>query len=129
MDIDYTHQLCILVHLARIDNDVAPEEKDLLYLIARQNQLPESFVDALLHKTPPYKIDTNLSYSAKFEILYNCVRLMLAGGIINQHEIDFCGKLSVEMGFSQEVIQFITDRFKSSKEELKDDVFQLAFAS
>ena len=119
--------LSLLVHLAKVDDEFAVVEEDMIRNIGQDYGLPEEYIDELI-KTPD-AID-NLEAIAqdldmKFRSIYDCIQMMLVDGIIHQKEIAFCHAVADKLGFSRDLIQYLTDHRYDSSEEVKRSAYEI----
>lgn len=113
--------LSLLVHLAKVDDDFALVEEDMIRHIGQDYGLLETDIDKLIDYPDPIDdLDTiALDLDLKFQSIYDCIQMMLVDGIIHKKEIAFCHSLAEKLGFSRDLIQYLTDHRHDSSEEVK----------
>jgi uncharacterized tellurite resistance protein B-like protein len=119
--------LSLLVHLAKVDDDFALVEEDMIRTIGSDYGLPTEYMDDLIQE--PDHLDnldtTILDLDLKFQSIYDCIQMMLVDGIIHQKEITFCHSIADKLGFSRDLIQYLTDHRHDSSEEVKQSAFEI----
>ncbi|MFT4736682.1 MAG: hypothetical protein ACI8QD_002745 [Cyclobacteriaceae bacterium] len=98
-------QLSILVHLSRVDEYIADQERDLIHDIGSMHGLTREEIETLIEN--PRSIANDLSVlppDEKFEYLFNVVQLMKIDKKVYQKEIDFCEKIAMKLGYKPGVI-------------------------
>ena len=98
--------LKLLVHLARVDNNLGREEIKLIKKIGQSYDMDNHEIERLM--TNPgnmeMRIEGQLSKDEKFDLLFNLVNLMKIDGKNHQKELNFCLRISRGMGFDDRAI-------------------------
>ena len=101
---DVEYLLHILIDMAFADGNMDPREENVIRRVASANNfeeqaLQELIKNALHGKEPPEETFNELTYEARFDILYNLLVLMKADNIVMDEEIDFAQKIATKIGF------------------------------
>lgn len=98
-------QLSILVHLSKVDNFIADQERNLIHSIGAKHGLSHDEIEKIIEQPLDIKHDMRgLPPDEKFEYLFNIVQLMKVDKKVYQKEIDFCEKIAYQLGYKPGVI-------------------------
>lgn len=106
-------KISVLVQLANIDGDFAGEEKDLIYMIAKANNISQEEVNDMVENPEPFPALSTLTDDDKFEYLYHLVQLMKIDSQVYLSEIKYCEELAEKLGFNKNVISSLSARIYS----------------
>ncbi len=106
-------QLSALIGLAKIDDDFADQEKNMIYMIGKANGLSEGEIDHLIDDPEDIPALSTLSDHDRFEILYNVVQLMKVDREVYLSEIKYCEDLAVKLGYHKKVISELSSKIYS----------------
>ena len=98
-------QLQALINLAISDMHFADEERELIYVIGKANNVPREEIDDMIVNPKPVGNMDNLSENERFEMLYNIVQLMKVDRKVYIVEIKFCEDIASKLGYSKKVIK------------------------
>ncbi|MEQ8713703.1 MAG: TerB family tellurite resistance protein [Cyclobacteriaceae bacterium] len=119
--------LSLLVHLAKVDDSFAVVEEDMIRNIGQDYGLPTQTIDELIEE--PDEIEDldaiGLDLDLKFQSIYDCIQMMLVDGIIHKKEIAFCQSVADKLGFSRDLIQYLTDHRHDSSEVVKRSAYEM----
>ena len=102
-----------LIALARADGNLHEKELEVLYKIGQKYELKPRHVDELLalHKIPePVK---PFYHDKCMEQLYDLVDMMLADGVIEKAEIEFCINIIRNFGYHEILLEKIMNYIQS----------------
>lgn len=123
-----------LIALARADGNLHEKELEVLYKIGRKYELKPRHIDELLalHKFPePVK---PFHHDKCMEQLYDLVEMMLADGVIEKAEINFCNNIIRNFGYHESLLEkmifYIKSGFKDHEnwKVLKQEALSLKIA-
>ena len=97
-------QLSILIHLARADHSVSPEELNIIKKTGQENGLNTTQIEALIASPKSIGDLHLLPNEEKLECLIGLIRLMKIDRKIYQKEIDFCEKIALKLGYRPKVV-------------------------
>lgn len=106
-------KLSVLVQLANIDGEFAGEERDLIYMIGKANNISEEEINAMVDTPEPMPPISTMSEDDKFEYLFHLVQLMKIDSQVYLSEIKFCEELAEKLGFKKNVISEMSSRIYS----------------
>lgn len=106
-------KLSVLVQLANIDGEFAGEEKDLIYMIGKANNVSKEEIDNMVENPEPIPPLSTMTDEDKFEYLFHLVQLMKIDSQVYLSEIKFCEELAEKIGFKRNVISELSSRIYS----------------
>lgn len=98
-----------LVALARIDDDLHDAEIDFIYKVGRKYGLKDKQITQILNSEE--KMATNIpeGHEERIKQLFDLVDMMLADGIVEAVEREFCNDIAQKYGFGPGVVQKIME--------------------
>lgn len=87
-----------LVALAKIDNKIAKSEIECIYKIGEKKGLSRTDIYDIIRENYTGKLIVPDTIEERFEMLYDMIDVMLADGIIDDQEMDFCVDLAEKLG-------------------------------
>ncbi len=102
--------LSVLINLAKIDGDFSGEERGMVYMIGKVNQVSREEIQELLENPEPLPPLEVLSSNERFDYLYNLVQLMKIDKEIYTTEIQFCEEMAEKLGYNKRVIGKLSTR-------------------
>lgn len=106
-------KLSVLVQLANIDGEFAGEEKELIYMIGKANNVSKEEIDNMVENPEPLPPLSTMTDEDKFEYLFHLVQLMKIDSQVYLSEIKFCEELAEKIGFKRNVISELSSRIYS----------------
>jgi hypothetical protein len=116
-----------LVRIAKADDIIIRSEMDLLHRIGRKLGFTDPEIERLVITTgkadyiPPYEL------SKRFDQLYEIVKMTLADGVIDNHEMRLANSFAVKSGFNENEIPgllvLLLAGIKQGKDE--EELFEL----
>ena len=126
MDIVTRQQINVLIHMAKIDQDFALVEDDLIRKIAETYGFSLEEISKMRENPDPIGSFGALSDEKRFEYLYNLVHVMLVDGIIHPSEKTFCQNLAIKLGYRKDVVSALIGEMKGSTTHSRDALFEIA---
>ncbi len=116
-----------LIGLALADGKIARSEYECLLKIAKARGLGNESLKRMIrnHKNTPISLPDSLD--AKFEQLFDLCQVMLADGVIDEKETEFCEQVALRLGLSKItsglLVRKITDGLLAElpKEEIREE--------
>ena len=93
-----------LIALAKTDGLIAESELELLYTIGARNNYKSEEIDQMLSDNSPVDFVIPSNDSDRFDQIFELVQMMLADGIVDEKEIDFCINLADKLGFRKAIV-------------------------
>ncbi|MEM8895185.1 MAG: TerB family tellurite resistance protein [Bacteroidota bacterium] len=119
--------LSLLVHLARVDDHVAIVEEDMIRDIANDYGVATEDVNELINQ--PDEIEDldaiSKDFDLKFKSIYDCIQLMVIDGIVDQKEITFCNMVADKLGYSRDLVQYLTDHRHDSSDQVRRSAYEM----
>ncbi|MCW5909446.1 MAG: hypothetical protein KIT62_00140 [Cyclobacteriaceae bacterium] len=107
-------QLKLLVNLARIDGEMASQERAYIINIGKAHGFPESSVETLFYSSHEAIIANELTPDQKFKYIFNLVQLMKLDERLYEEEIKFCANTAARLGYKPEVMFELMLKVKSA---------------
>ena len=108
-------QLKILVNLARIDGEVAPQERTYVTNIGKANGFPESSVATLFYHSHDMIFLDHLTAEQKFNYIFSLVQLMKIDERVYEEEIRYCSEIASKLGYSKEMMHELMLQVKTTE--------------
>lgn len=111
--------------LAKIDGHVDSAEMNYIVSIGKKNGIRPEEVRALLANASTVKFVGPANDSERFDQIYDLVEMMLADGIIDDDEMDFCIEMAEKLGFRKAIVGVLVRKISQgvkdglSREEIK----------
>lgn len=90
--------------LAKIDGHVDPTEMNFIIHIGEKNGMKPQEVRGLLSNMKEVKPQLPTNDSERFDQIYDLVEMMLADGIVDENEMEFCINMASRLGFRKAVV-------------------------
>ncbi len=90
--------------LAKIDGHVDSAEMNYIIDIGKKNGLRQEEVRSLLANANAAKFEMPANDSERFDQIYDLVEMMLADGIVDDNEMDFCVEMAEKLGFKKAIV-------------------------
>ena len=90
--------------LARVDGHVDSTEMSYIIAIGKKNGLKQEEVRNLLANAHTARFEIPATDSERFDQIYDLVEMMLADGIVDDNEMDFCVEMAGKLGFKKAIV-------------------------
>jgi uncharacterized membrane protein YebE (DUF533 family) len=90
--------------LAKIDGHVDSAEMNYIIAIGKKNGLKQEEVRSLLANANSARFEMPATDSERFDQIYDLVEMMLADGIVDDNEMDFCIEMASKLGFKKAIV-------------------------
>ncbi|CAN5742552.1 hypothetical protein BH24BAC1_BH24BAC1_01570 [soil metagenome] len=113
--------------LAKIDGHVDSSEMKFIISIGKKNGMKAEEVRALLANNNFSNFVLPENDSDRFDQIYDLVEMMLADGIIDDNEMDFCIEMAEKLGFRKAVVGVLVRKISMGvkdglhREDIKHD--------
>ncbi len=117
--------------LAKIDGHLDAAEMEHIISIGERKGMRPQDVRALLADIGDLQLVMPDNDTDRFDQIYDLVEMMLADGIIDDSEMDFCLELATKMGFRESVVGILIKKISNGvkdgldREAIKEDILQL----
>jgi uncharacterized tellurite resistance protein B-like protein len=102
-----------LVALAKADGHFHDKEKDYLYRIGEKYQLKPQQIKRIIEEQGAADIQVPPDHHKKVAFLYDTVGMMLADGMIDEKEMDFCRNIFSRFGYREDLISTMISAHES----------------
>lgn len=113
--------------LAKIDGHVDSSEMQFIISIGKKNGMKQEEVRSLLANSNSSNFVMPENDSDRFDQIYDLVEMMLADGIIDDNEMDFCIDMAEKLGFRKAVVGVLVRKITmgvkdgQTREDIKRD--------
>ena len=113
--------------LARIDGHLDSSEVNYIIAVGQKNGLKAEDVRSLLANGEKAQFHMPENDSDRFDQLYDLVEMMLADGIVDDNEMEFCMMMAGNLGFRKDVVGVLVRKITLgvkdgfSREDIKND--------
>lgn len=90
--------------LAKADGHVDPSEMDFIISIGERHGMKPGEVRNLLSHVDEVKPQLPTNDSERFDQIYDLVEMMLADGIVDESEMEFCISMAARLGFKKAIV-------------------------
>ena len=113
--------------LAKIDGHIDSAEMDHIISIGERKGMRAQEVRTLLSDSSKVKLTMPSNDMDRFDQIYDLVEMMLADGIVDDHEMEFCIDMAMKMGFRKAVVGVLIKKITTGvkdglgREEIKEE--------
>lgn len=113
--------------LARADGHVDPTEMEFIISIGKRHGMKSSEVRNLLSNVESVKPQMPSNDTERFDQIYDLVEMMLADGIVDENEMEFCVNMAVRLGFRKSIVGVLVRRISIgvkdglTREQIRED--------
>jgi len=114
--------LANLAALAKADGHIDAREMNFILAVGKKNGISASDVQALVSgsKTADSHLPTN--DSERFDQIFDLINMMLADGIVDETEMDFCIMMAEKLGFRKAIVGVLVRKISQGvKDGLSQD--------
>jgi len=90
--------------LAKVDGHVDPSEINFIISIGEKHGMKAHQVRGLLSHAEDVKPQLPTNDSERFDQIYDLVEMMLADGIVDESEMEFCINMATRLGFRKAIV-------------------------
>jgi uncharacterized membrane protein YebE (DUF533 family) len=90
--------------LARVDGHIDSSEMNYIIAVGQKNGLKPEDVRVLVANAETIKLHIPENDSERFDQIYDLVEMMLADGIVDDNEMEFCMEMAAKLGFRKAVV-------------------------
>lgn len=115
-----------LILMANSDNSISKSEIEAIYEIGIKRGISRDRIKSILRDTKEIELFIPDNGHDKFEQIYDLVIVMLADGVIEDYEMNFCTNIANKFGFRKTISALIVIRItqgikeKLSKKQIKE---------
>ena len=93
-----------LVALAKADGHIDAREMNFILAVGKKNGMSSSDVQALISDAKGASADLPTNDSDRFDQIFDLVDMMLADGVVDDTEMDFCIMMAEKLGFRKAIV-------------------------
>ena len=98
------HHITNLGALARVDGHIDSTELNYIIAVGQKNGLKADDVRALIANAGSVNVHLPDNDSERFDQIYDLVEMMLADGIVDDNEMEFCMDMAGKLGFRNAIV-------------------------
>ena len=121
--------ISMLVHLSKVDNNLADAESELIHYIGEQNGLSKEEVDEIVENPKEIPSFRSLPRQDKFQYLFDVIQLMKVDGKVFSSEINFAEKMALKLGFKPGVVSELSAYIYSDPKIVTNRSFLISLAA
>ena len=121
------HHILNLGALAKVDGHLDAAELNYIIAIGQKNGMKPEEVKALLANSDAIKQQPPSNDLERFDQIYDLVEMMLADGIVDDSEMEFCTEMAMKLGFRDDIVGILVRKISIgvkdglSREQIKND--------
>ena len=93
-----------LAALAKADGHIDAREMNFILAVGKKNGMSSSDVQALISDSKDATADLPTNDSDRFDQIFDLVDMMLADGVVDDTEMDFCIMMAEKLGFRKAIV-------------------------
>ncbi|WP_046243413.1 tellurite resistance TerB family protein [Hymenobacter terrenus] len=93
-----------LAALAKADGHIDAREMNFILTVGKKNGMSSSDIQALVSGAKGASNDLPTNDSERFDQIFDLVDMMLADGVIDETEMDFCIMMAEKLGFRKAIV-------------------------
>ncbi len=90
--------------LAKIDGHVDPNEMNFIISIGKKHGMKADDVRNIISSSEKMEPQMPTNDSERFDQIYDLVEMMLADGIVDENEMEFCINMAARLGFKKAIV-------------------------
>ncbi|WP_439879853.1 TerB family tellurite resistance protein [Pontibacter sp. MBLB2868] len=90
--------------LAKVDGHVDPTEMNFIISIGTKHGMKPNEVRHIISNTDTSELQLPTNDSERFDQIYDLVEMMLADGIVDESEMEFCIHMAARLGFKKAIV-------------------------
>jgi uncharacterized membrane protein YebE (DUF533 family) len=90
--------------LAKVDGHIDTAEMNYIITIGKKNGLKPEDVRTIIASSEHSRLELPNNDSERFDQIYDLVEMMLADGIVDDNEMDFCIDMAAKLGFRKAIV-------------------------
>jgi len=116
-----------LAALAKADGHIDAREMNFILAVGKKNGISTSEVQALVSGSKGGNSDLPTTDSERFDQIFDLVDMMLADGIVDENEMDFCIMMAEKLGFRKAIVGVLVRKISQGvkdglpKERIKEE--------
>ena len=109
-----------LAALAKADGHIDAREMNFILAVGKKNGLSTSEVQALISGAKGTSNDLPTNDSERFDQIFDLVDMMLADGIVDDSEMDFCTIMAEKLGFRKDIVGLLVKKISQGVKDGMD---------
>lgn len=116
--------LCNLAALAKADGNIDDREMNFIITVGKKNGMSGPAVRKLVAGQTTCESDVPSNDSERFDQIFDLVDMMLADGIVDEMEMDFCVMMAEKLGFRKAIVGVLVRKISQGVKDAipRDDI-------
>ncbi|MBC6989473.1 MULTISPECIES: tellurite resistance TerB family protein [Hymenobacter] len=116
-----------LAALAKADGHIDEREMSFIVAVGKKNGMRADEVRSIVANTGGTKMLIPENDSERFDQIFDLVDMMLADGVVDDHEMDFCINMAEKLGFRKAIVGVLVRKISMGvkdglpREQIKED--------
>jgi len=116
-----------LAALAKADGHIDAREMNFILAVGKKNGVNSADVQALVSGSKDASNDLPTNDSERFDQIFDLVDMMLADGVVDETEMDFCIMMAEKLGFRKAIVGLLVRKISQGvkdglpRERIKDE--------
>lgn len=112
-----------LAALAKADGHLDEREMSFIVAVGKKNGIRDAEIRSLVANSSAGRVVAPSNDSDRFDQIFDMVDMMLADGIVDDSEMDFCTVMAEKLGFRQDVVGLLVKHISQGvKDGLDRDI-------
>ena len=116
-----------LAALAKADGHIDAREMNFILAVGKKNGVNSTDVQALISGSKDAGNELTTNDSERFDQIFDLVDMMLADGVVDETEMDFCIMMAEKLGFRKAIVGLLVRKISQGvkdglpRERIKDE--------
>ena len=111
--------------LAKVDGHIDTAEMNYIITIGKKNGMRPEDVRTIIANSESTKLELPNNDSERFDQIYDLVEMMLADGIVDDNEMEFCMEMAAKLGFRRAIVGMLVRKITLGvKDGLSRELFR-----
>ena len=116
-----------LAALAKADGHIDAREMNFILAVGKKNGVNSTDVQALISGSKDASNELPTNDSERFDQIFDLVDMMLADGVVDETEMDFCIMMAEKLGFRKAIVGLLVRKISQGvkdglpRERIKDE--------
>lgn len=120
LDFQKKKQLSILVQIAKVDEEFADSEKELIRKIGAKYGAEDAELEEIFESPSISESLAPMNVTDKMNFMMDCILVVLADNVVTTSEQYFASQMAERLGFNPEVVLFLIENKDANREEMQD---------
>ncbi|GGG57069.1 tellurite resistance TerB family protein [Hymenobacter glacieicola] len=119
-----------LVALAKADGHIDEREMSFIVTVGKKNGMRADEVRSIVGNASAVQLIIPDNDSERFDQIFDLVDMMLADGVVDDTEMDFCVDMAEKLGFRKDIVAVLVRKISQGvkdgfpRQQIKDDTLE-----